>query len=185
MKNDNLHIGDSWTDWDKIENARENEKGYYGIYRIRLSDIANRPFRAKRLNGNDEEGIIYIGRARPMYSLAKRVGQFQKMANEVKGNHSGAETFSLTRMILETTFGNNSCNNLEYSVIHMNDNNPLTNSGETDKLKKEIEEKEIEVLAQYFSKYAELPPCNSSMTGKWGRLYEIVNQYWKSNVAVG
>ena len=41
---------------------------------------------------------------------------------------------------------------------------------------KRIEEGEIDALAEYFSKYAELPPCNSTIPQKWRGFLKVLEE---------
>lgn len=152
----NLEAG--WGSWHEIERANFNERDYFGIYEIQMVNQLGHPIPISRIGGIDKEGIIYIGRSglkRPR-TLSRRLHEFQI------GKHSGAKTYELVSEVLERLKPAYSNHKLQYRAIHL----PV------DKVKGDMPEivfKEGRALGDYFSKYAELPPCNSNFS--WFKLF--------------
>jgi len=170
-----------WTKWNDIEKAYINEKSYYGVYKIRMVNNSGYPIEIQRVGGNDKEGIIYIGRAKPNYTLSKRIQQFTNVAINMRlDSHSGAETFVLMRMILECKDKANPNNNLQYQVLRINSDKVQVDINNIENIRKQVKNEEIKALAEYFIEFSELPPCNSSITGKWSQFSKLVEQYWKN-----
>lgn len=140
----------NWIGWLDIPQKpwkylNEEEKEPYGIYKIRMVDPGGKPVPIRRFIGVDEEGIIYIGRsgfsdAKSNRSIAKKISEFWI------GSHSGGETYRQASQRLGR-------HKLQVSVKFI--------SG-----KRSIEREERHELLEYLSKYAELPPCNSSLPRK-------------------
>ena len=167
-----------WSSWEDIEQAKVKERGYYGIYQIQVVDKEESRIPIGRVGGVDEEGIIYIGRARPKETLAKRIRKFQSVAQYKNIAHHGAETYVLMRITL--AFLGHAYENykLQYRVtrLYMDSNDLEMNRQEM--LKYKIEKEEVNALADYFCKYGELPPCNSNFPGKWNSFIERLQGLW-------
>jgi len=167
-----------WSSWESIEQAKFKERGYFGIYQIRVVDGVGVPLSVGRIVGVDQEGVIYIGKAGPVQTLAKRIHKFESVSKLGKAKHSGGETYILLKMKLlfsDHTFKNHK---LQYKVVHLDTDRiePELSGQENFKLK--IEKEEINALADYFIKYGELPPCNSIFPGKWDRFTNRLREYW-------
>jgi hypothetical protein len=156
-----------WSSWRDIEHARVKERGYYGIYQIRMVDDAGDSLPIPRITRIDEEGIIYIGRAVPRNTLAKRIREFQSVTQFKNVSHHGGETYNLMRFNLKYSGHAYQKHKLQYKVMRL--------EGEP---KSKIEEEEINTLANYFNKYGELPPCNSSFPEKWGKFSGRLLKLW-------
>ncbi len=157
----------SWTTWKDIEKASVFEKGCYGIYKIRITNKSKKVIQIKRVRGIDKEGIVYIGRAKPSLTLARRIREFEAVADELHSAfHSGAITFFLMRETL-LRYKHHKGVNLQYKVLRIDVKNVGSNIDKIEKLKEEIEKEEKQELSKYFSIFCELPPCNSVFTGKW------------------
>jgi len=173
-------MADAWSQWQDIGNAKKDERGYYGTYQIRIVDeITKKPISISRIGGVDKEGIIYIGKAGPNNSLGSRIDSF------FEGRHSGSGTYDLMWESLRVKQHPYWKHHLQYRVIRLFPDKvepDLDNVNEFRYMKR-IREEEIKALAEYFSKYAELPPCNSTVTGKWkGFLDELEKSHgfeWK------
>lgn len=162
-----------WTDWDNIKNASNNARAYYGVYKIGLIDASRNPIPVKRIHGEDKEGIIYIGRARPYLSLATRINQFNKIIK-----HSGAGTYFLLMLCL-AQYEDTSSYDLQYTVYRMCSTETISKNNDLEREKNMIIEKERNVLAEYFQKYCELPPCNSNFGNKWEYFSERIKMMVK------
>lgn len=169
-----------WRDWGNIENAKNEERDYCGIYRIRMVDNSKKPLIVSRICGMDKEGIIYIGRAKPKDTLGKRIDNFYNVKM-----HSGAETYELFCKSLKCQKHPYANHNLEYSVIrlHVIENEHEQKLREEAKLYKKffidslIKKVEIDALVKYFITYGELPPCNSNFPGKWEEFVKKLEEY--------
>ena len=154
-----------WTAWQGIAQARIEGKDYPGIYQVRIVDEAVIPLPIHRITGIDEEGIIYIGSG----DVNERIKELQRALN-VKGHHNGGSTYILMRQnfrYMGPIYAN--CKP-QYRVM-------LFPSAD----KVECERQEAIMLADYFSKYSELPPCNSSFPDKWGEFSKRLQQLWERN----
>ena len=154
-------MAEVWTRWLDINNAKENERGYYGIYQIRIVDkVKKEALPIPRIGGVDVNGIIYIGKAEPQNSLGNRIDAF------VKWRHSGGGTYELVRAGLKVKRHPYWKHQLQYRVTRLL----------PDKIAPDLAE--IKELAKYFRKYCELPPCNSTVPEKWKRfLTELEESY--------
>lgn len=166
MENDYFN---KWTDWDNIGNASNNARDYYGVYKIRMIVGPRNPISIKRMHGEDKEGIIYIGRARPFLSLATRIDQFNKIVK-----HSGAGTYFLLMLCL-AQYEDPSSYGLQYSIYRMCSKDTIAKNNDIDIQKIKIMEEEANALAVYFKQYCELPPCNSNFENKWEYFRERIN----------
>jgi hypothetical protein len=148
MKKDSMSKWTKWidiTDKDKLKQELQNK---YGIYEIRIVNSNGSPIKIMRLaNKIDSIGLLYIGRSgyrRQMTNrtLFKRIGEFSKQ------QHSGGITYDKANEILQynRTFRNHY---LQVRVMFLSD--------------KKINAAESRELRLYFEKFAELPPCNSSI----------------------
>jgi len=134
-----------WSDWVSIEIAK-SRKGPFnclGIYQIRAVTSSGKPIPVSRLVGVDPIGILYIGRSgfSSGRSIANRIGEF------VRQQHSGGITYATAKEVLDKSSAY-SRHSLQVRVKVLS-------------TKKEIESAESRTLQEYFSKYGELPPCNS------------------------
>ena len=77
-----------WSNWRSIEEAKQTERGFCGIYEIGLVGCDGKPLQVERFKCVDEEGVIYIGKAGPSRTLATRIHEFEKIAN-----HSGSVSY--------------------------------------------------------------------------------------------
>ncbi len=137
-----------WTKWMPIETAASGEQRLvaHGIYQIRAVTPRGKPIRIDRLLGNDPKGILYVGRSgiksrSPSRTIANRLREF------LAQRHSGGVTYAKACARLNVT-ARFMGHRLEARAIFLKD--------------KDISTTESRVLAEYFSKHAELPPCNSS-----------------------
>lgn len=135
-----------WSDWVSIEVAK-SRKGPFnclGIYQIRAVTSSGKPIPVCRLVGVDPLGTVYIGRSgfASGRSIANRIGEF------VRQQHSGGVTYARAKEGPDRTPA--------YS------RHSLQVRAKVLFTKKEIESAESRALQEYFSKYGELPPCNSA-----------------------
>ena len=137
-----------WTEWIPIDDAISGNRrlAKHGIYQIRAVTPRGKPIRINRLLGADTEGILYVGRSglkprSPLRTIANRLREFL-----ARGRHSGGITYANACSCLSGArrFAGH---RLEVRAMFLDDN---------------ITETEWRVLATYFEKHAELPPCNSS-----------------------
>ena len=170
-----------WSSWEDIEQAKFKEHGYFGIYQIRMVDGVGNPLPVGRIVDVDQEGVIYIGKAGPVQTLAKRIHKFESVSKLGKAKHSGGETYILLKMKL--IFSDHAFKNhkLQYKVVHLDTDRIEPDLSEQENFKLKIEREEINVLADYFNKYGELPPCNSSFPGKWDSFSARLKELWGIN----
>ena len=137
-----------WTQWTDIRIAAFGDRRLvgYGVYEIRAVTPNRKPISINRVRASDPEGILYIGRSgfksrSPLRTVANRIKEF------LGQRHSGGITYAKARDRLNRAppFAGHT---LEARAMFVPD--------------KSIVFAERRVLAQYFAKYAELPPCNSS-----------------------
>lgn len=137
-----------WTEWTPIEAAISGDQrlAAHGIYQIRAVTPRGKPIRINRLLGADPEGVLYVGRSglkfrSPSRTIANRLREF------LKQQHSGGITYAKACSCLNGTprFAGHQ---LQVRALFLED--------------KHITATESSVLAEYFAKHAELPPCNSS-----------------------
>jgi hypothetical protein len=140
-----------WTKWIDIDTAKSlKEFEEWGVYQIRLVDQEKQPIPIDRMAKVDGEGLLYVGRsgyrtAKTDRTLANRIKEFDKH------NHSGALTYFEAKETLKKVqkFRNH---RLQVRAKFLSD--------------EEINPAEVDTLSYYFSEYAELPPCNSSLPKK-------------------
>lgn len=141
-----------WTDWIDIDFAesKEGPLNDFGVYEIRAVDSKGQPVPIKRLVGVDMLGRLYVGRSgfshqKTKRTIANRIREF------LRGRHSGGVTYARAREILQQT-QKFSGHRLQVRAMFLPDD--------------KIESGESKVLYDYFSKHAELPPCNSALPKK-------------------
>jgi hypothetical protein len=133
----------------------------FGIYKISFRDENGKPVAISRIGGIDESGIVYIGSS---IKVVERTHEFKKIL-QAKGTHDGAMTFLLMWESL-----------IQKNPIYKNYNmNTLDIKFETEE---EARNQEAVLLADYFNKYSELPPCNSNIPRKWGDFINRLKQLW-------
>lgn len=137
-----------WAKWMGIEEAKERNGKLkeYGLYQIRAVKPSGKPISIPRMRMTDPDGILYIGRSglkgmSPARTLANRIREFE---NE---QHSGGITYFRAASRLKGV-PRYAGHQLEIRAMFLPD--------------AMIVQAEAEVLASYFWKFAELPPCNSS-----------------------
>jgi hypothetical protein len=144
----------SWSKWYGFTNDGSLfnfTNDTYGIYKVRGIDKNGLTINIPRIGGIDKEGILYIGRSglkrnRSFRSILRRLSEFYF------GNHSGGWTSDLSYeycLSYQKAFKNY---RYEASILQVPD--------------KEIEKREAKELEDYFVKYGELPPYNSSFPYK-------------------
>src|SRR5262245_22278438 len=84
--------GQKWTKWFELHDAADWPDGY-GIYRVRMTDRAGKPYGIARLCGVDPEGLLYVGRsgfstAKTLRTLGVRLQEFHNF-----GPHSGSGSY--------------------------------------------------------------------------------------------
>lgn len=167
-------MADAWKKWQDIGNAKNDERGYYGIYQIRIVDeISEKPTSIPRIGGVDKKGVIYIGKAEPNNSLGSRIDSF------FERRHSGSGTYDLMWEALRLKQHPCWKHHLQYRVIRLFPDKVEPDLDDVNEFlyKKRIREEEIKALAEYFSKYAELPPCNSTIPEKWKRFLGVLIEF--------
>lgn len=137
-----------WTRWMSLEKAKERNGKLkeYGLYQIRAVKPSGTPIPIPRMRMTDPEGILYIGRSglkrkSPARTLANRVREFENK------HHSGGITYADAASRLKGV-PRYAGHQLEIRAMFLPD--------------AMIAQAEAKVLASYFRKFAELPPCNSS-----------------------
>lgn len=162
-----------WSSWQDIEQVKVEQRSYPGIYQIRMVNQDGNPRSIPRLMGTDEEGILYIGKVTPNRTLAKRIREFQSAARFGSASHSGGETYVLVWMnLIQSDPAYKDCK-IQYRVMSL-----YADLGVQEDFRHRIEEEESKALADYFHKYGELPPCNSSFPGKWNVFSERLQKLW-------
>ncbi len=155
---------DIWSTWQGIAHARFEQMDYPGIYQVGMVDEAQNPIPICRLGDTDKEGIIYIGVSE---NVGERIEDFRHTAVEIKGEHDGASTYILMQANFRS-LGHNYANcKLQYRVMRLSGSD-----------KAEHTKQEATILADYFNKYNELPPCNSNFPEKWGEFVTRLQQLW-------
>lgn len=137
----------NWTEWVFIDNNNPilpDSFNNFGIYQIGMVNTSDRPIPIGRLAQIDKSGIIYIGRSGldKKRTIAKRIKEF------LRGNHSGGKRYARARQVLEN------------GMIHKNHR---LQARAKILLPNQILIAEANCLHEYFSTYAELPPCNASL----------------------
>lgn len=137
----------------KAAQLRRGPLNGHGIYQIRAVTAAGTPIPIPRVRGVDAQGILYGGRSgfwskSRSRTIANRIHEF-----DVE-RHSGGITYAKARRRLKRTerFAGHV---LQVRAAFLED--------------RQIVLKETSVLDQYFAKYGELPPCNSSSGGGTAR----------------
>jgi len=136
-----------WSEWIDIERAcaRVGPFGDYGIYQVRVVMKDGLPFSITRFASVDSSGLVYIGR-----SGFRKNGRGRTVANRLREwltlQHSGANTYARAAPILDASVYAD--RRLQARAMFVPD--------------EEIEAAEARTLDEYFSRHAELPPCNSS-----------------------
>lgn len=135
-----------WTKWAYIEKTQAKKGAFdrLGIYQIRAVTPAGNPIPVPRLAGVDKQGILYAGRSGYLAhrSVPNRIREF------VHEHHSGGITYARAKTLLNKTpkfLGHR----LQVRAMLLN--------------QKAISSAESKTLQDYFSKYGELPPCNSAL----------------------
>ena len=123
----------------------------YGIYRMHLADSDGRLIPICRLAGSDPEGVLYIGRsgkstAKTPRHLSVRIGEFVRW-----GPHSGANTYQQAAKVLARR-GVAVGHRVFVSTCALCD--------------ADVTAGEKRALRAYFESFAELPPFNTSFSGK-------------------
>jgi len=168
-----------WSNWQDIEQAKIEQRGHHGIYQIRIVGADGIPCPIGRVIGVDKEGILYIGKAGPSRTLAKRIREFQRVSQFGTAPHSGGETYLLVWMnLMQSNPAYKDCK-IQYRGIHLYADEVSSMASE-DTLKHKIEEEESKALADYFHKFGELPPCNSSFPRKWETFSKRLQQLWET-----
>jgi hypothetical protein len=165
-----------WTAWDDIEQAKPKELDFFGIYQIRMVNEGGHPLTVNRIMGVDGEGLIYIGKAGPKRTLGSRIRRFVKVSQWAKARHSGGETYVLLSVNLIRLEHAYRKHRVQYRVMRVGGVGSQTGGQET--LRQKIEEEESKALADYFHKYGELPPCNSSFPRKWDTFTQRLQELW-------
>lgn len=165
-----------WSRWQDIEYAKTEQCGCYGIYQIRMVDEIGNPFPIPRTTGIDEEGVIYIGRALPKNTLAKRIYEFETNSKLGKASHSGGETYVLMWLKLKCSGHAYKNHKLQYRVMRLDIDATKPETNRREELKHKINSEEINALVDYFNRYCELPPCNSNFPGKWNRFADKLQE---------
>ena len=137
-----------WTRWMNTEEAqtRNGVLEKFGLYQIRAVGPSGTPIPICRLKQVDLDGILYVGRSgvqtrSPSRTVANRIREF------LEKHHSGGITYAKAALRLKghARFAGH---RLQVRALFLPDT--------------AITIEETRVLEQYFKKYAELPPCNSS-----------------------
>lgn len=138
-----------WSDWVEIELAKSSSGPFdnFGIYQIRAVAPSNEPIPICRLVGIDSLGILYVGRSGYRYQRSKRTIA-NRIREFVRQQHSGGITYASARKVLQQS-PKFSQHRLQVRAMFLPDD--------------KIGKAESSVLNDYFSIYAELPPCNSSL----------------------
>lgn len=135
-----------WSELVNIEDAKK-KKGPFnnrlGIYQICVVTSSGQPIPICRLAGVDKLGVLYIGRSgyNANRSIANRIREFSQQ------KHSGGITYTKAKQVLEI---------IPQLAGHCLQVRAKFLSSQ------EIKEAELCALNEYFSNYAELPPCNSA-----------------------
>lgn len=119
---------------EAIDTEAPQEPGMYQIYWIKN----NQPQLIKRICGNDESGLLYIGHTKGTF--INRLNQFRCSAFINSTNHSGGKKFRQNKALRKMI----NANELYAKLI------PCSNS-------KKFEE---EALIKYKDKFGEVPPLN-------------------------
>lgn len=137
-----------WTRWMSIEEAKERNGKLkeYGLYQIRAVKPSGKPIPIPRMRMSDRDGILYIGRSglkrkSPVRTLANRIREFENK------QHSGGITYADAASRLKGV-PRYAGHRLEVRAMFLPD--------------AMIVQEEARIIKNYFRKYAELPPCNSS-----------------------
>jgi hypothetical protein len=138
-----------WSRWldaelAKLRTGRFND---FGIYQIRIVTPSGKPIQICRIGGIDQTGIIYIGRSgyrlgKTNRTVANRIQEF------IKEQHSGGCTYAKAKSVLQK-MPQYKGHLLQVRAMFVPN--------------KDIKNTESNELKKYFSSYAELPPCNSSL----------------------
>lgn len=131
-----------WTKWMPLNDANvRNVSVSRGLYQVGAVGEGGGPSKICRLNGTDEEGIIYMGGS-------------TKLRERLKGwlgprKHHASRHWLLCQTILEQGIP-------RYEArfrVRVGDPH------------EDLEKAEANALADYFLKFAELPPCNALFRG--------------------
>ena len=138
----------NWSSWEDIAFAKskDGKLNDFGIYKIRVVNRNGEAIPIFRFVGIDRQGLIYVGRSgyrsqKTGRTIANRIREF------VKQQHSGGITYARAEKVLERE-GKFFEHRLQVRAMFLPD--------------EEIDRTEKKVLRDYFSQYAELPPCNSA-----------------------
>ncbi|MBZ0124931.1 MAG: hypothetical protein K8F32_01035 [Rhodocyclaceae bacterium] len=131
-----------------IEEAKERNGKLkeYGLYQIHAVKPSGKPIPIPRMRMSDRDGILYIGRSglkrkSPVRTLANRIREFENK------QHSGGITYADAASRLKGV-PRYAGHQLEVRAMFLPD--------------AMIVQEEARIIKNYFRKYAELPPCNSS-----------------------
>jgi hypothetical protein len=149
--------------WSNIMGHEVGQMDYPGIYQVRMVDSKGKPVAIDRIGGVDEEGLIYVGFSN---NVGERIKEFHSTLS-LKGKHDGASTYFLMRQNLVSLGHDYASCKLQCTVTR------LPGTSET-----ELRKQEAIMLANYFSKYSELPPCNCNFPEKWGEFTHQLQQFW-------
>ena len=157
-------MADGWSAWQDISQAKVKYMDHPGVYQVRLVDEDGNPVQIPRFTGTDEEGLIYIGSS---VDLGRRLREFENTAKKFKYGHSGAGTY--LQAFVNFIYRQHPYLNfkLECRVKH---------SPSADK--SAVKKQEAILLAGYFYKYNELPPCNGNVPKKWGDFSQELKRLW-------
>jgi len=166
----------AWSSWSRANQDNIGvERGYYGIYQIRVVNEHGIPIPIPRFGGVDDQGIIYLGKsgapdARTDRSLATRIQEF------ISRSHSGGETYDLVRRSQPFQGHPLRDHHIHYSTKSLEAireaycQGPLQGQAHLANGLPEaflIQDAELNALAAYFKRYSELPPCDSNFPRKW------------------
>src|SRR5271157_5289553 len=155
-----------WSEWRNINEARQKERGKFGVYQINIVDEKHNPFPIPRFTGIDNKGIVYIGRAKPNLTLASRIERFRKTSLTLtKGDHTGGETLFFVKTNLDKLKHNFRKYRLQYRVSYIEPSSFGSGLQSLEAAKQGTESRESYAMADYFKKYCELPPCNATFPG--------------------
>lgn len=158
---------DIWsTSWTPLSpDAADAEIRSHAVYQVRLTDAKGQPLPIGRLGGIDTGGILYIGKSD---NLSRR------LTNWERGPHSGGETYALMRRTEAFARPPLEDGLLEYRARYPGDISAeypalaeLRDGPDSEiAVIRMVAKCEVALLARYFSRFGELPPCNSKFESK-------------------
>ena len=138
-----------WTKWINVDIAKTRNGPFdaLGIYQIRAVNRSGKAIPISRLAGVDPVGLLYVGRSGYKYprTIANRIREF------LSQHHSGGTTYIQAKKVM-SKIPKFAEHGLQVRIQKLSAS--------------EIRVAESQAIAKYFSKYAELPPCNSAKPGK-------------------